>query len=299
MLRKITYLMLVALIPLISDAQRWKRFRKEYSFGIGASNFLGDLGGANQVGTNGLKDLEIALTRPAAIAAYRYQLTYDLYWKTNLAYLRVNGDDHLTEEPARKIRELKFRSPIWELSTQLEYMIIKEKSGHLYRLRGVRGQSWFKMNVYIFGGIGGILFNPRAQYTDGKWYSLRKLGTEGQGLPDGPPKYSGFTFITRYGIGFKRNLDRLGMKSIGLELTAHNTFSDYIDDVSGNYYNTDIIRQNSGDVAAYFADPGGVYQGPAGHGQQRGDPNNDDAYMSAMLTFNFKIRQRRRNLPKF
>ena len=37
-------LTITLLIPSISDAQRWKRQRYEFSFGAGVSNFLGELG---------------------------------------------------------------------------------------------------------------------------------------------------------------------------------------------------------------------------------------------------------------
>ena len=61
--------LLILLLPSFSEAQRirarWKAYRFEWSGGIGASNFLGELGGANQVGTNGFKDLEFKATRPA------------------------------------------------------------------------------------------------------------------------------------------------------------------------------------------------------------------------------------------
>ena len=53
----------IILLPTLSSAQKWKRNRVEYSFGIGATNFLGDLGGADQVGTNGLRDFELSMTR--------------------------------------------------------------------------------------------------------------------------------------------------------------------------------------------------------------------------------------------
>jgi hypothetical protein len=41
------------------DAQystRWKRYRYEMVYGIGATNFLGELGGANREGTDFLRD---------------------------------------------------------------------------------------------------------------------------------------------------------------------------------------------------------------------------------------------------
>lgn len=291
-------LLIISLFPTLLEAQRWKRQRIEYVFGIGASNFLGDLGGANQVGTNGARDLELSLTRPAGLFGYRYQLAMDWFVRGNLSYARINGDDGLTEEPARNQRKLSFRAPVWELSAQVEYMLVRQKTGHLYRLRGVRGKSWFRFEVYVFGGIGGIWFNPRGQL-NGSWHSLQPLGTEGQGLKTGSRKYSRFTAVIPYGIGLKRALDRTKTWSIGLEVSIRNTFSDYLDDVSTDYYDANEIRNSYGDVAAYFSDPSEKNWGGTAAGEQRGDPNNDDAYMLAILSLNYKIKKRRRNLPKF
>ena len=67
-------LITILLIPVVTNAQKWKRNRVEYSFGIGATNFLGDLGGRDQVGTNGLQDFELKATRMGAVLGYRYQL---------------------------------------------------------------------------------------------------------------------------------------------------------------------------------------------------------------------------------
>ena len=44
-------------------------------YGIGAANFLGELGGANQIGTHFVKDFEFSMTRPSAAIAYRYKFT--------------------------------------------------------------------------------------------------------------------------------------------------------------------------------------------------------------------------------
>jgi hypothetical protein len=64
-------------------------------------------------------------------------------------------------------------------------MLVKQKSGHLYRLRGVRGKSWFRFEVYVFGGIGGIWYNPQSRNPKGEWVTLKDLNTEGQGLAGG------------------------------------------------------------------------------------------------------------------
>lgn len=298
----------VLIIPNLSHAQKWKRNRVEYSFGIGATNFLGDLGGANQVGTNGLRDFEIKATRMGAVLGYRYQIGRDWFVKGNFNYIMVSGDDALTEEPARNSRKLSFRSHLLELSGQIEYMLVKQKSGHLYRLRGVRGKSWFRFEVYVFGGVGGLWYNPQSRNQDGDWVSLKKLNTEGQGLPGGPKDYSGFTVVIPYGIGLRRNLGgsaRQGMWTLGIELSMRNTFSDYIDDVSTDYYSDgskspSAIKDSYGEEALYFHDPSGLYNnGGYTEPQQRGDPSDDDAYMLGIISINYKIGRRRRNLPKF
>ena len=58
-----------------ADAQRWKRQRFEFSLGAGVSNFLGELGGANQIGTNYFKDLEWSQSRLAIAIGLRYKLS--------------------------------------------------------------------------------------------------------------------------------------------------------------------------------------------------------------------------------
>ena len=297
-------LVAIMLLPSVSDAQKWKRNRVEYSFGIGATNFLGDLGGADQVGTNGLRDFEIEMTRMGAVLGYRYQLGESWFVRGNFDYVMVAGDDALTAEPARHRRKLSFRSHLLELSAQGEYMLVKQKSGHMYRLRGVRGKSWFRFEVYVFGGIGGIWFNPQSRNKQGDWVSLKDLNTEGQGLPGGPKDYTGFTVVMPYGIGLRRNLGgnaRQGNWAIGLELSMRKTFNDYIDDVSTSYYGSDFIRAAYGDEAAYFADPSGVYTDHTKYGepQQRGDKKDNDAYMMGIISLNYKPAKRRRNLPKF
>jgi hypothetical protein len=274
---------------------------------LGATNFLGDLGGRNQIGTDGIMDFEYKATRYAVGLGYRYQFAKDWYVKGNLIYALVSGDDALTLEPARSARKLNFRAHIVEFSGQLEYMLIKQKTGHLYRLRGVRGKKWFRFEIYLLGGFGVSWYSPYGQ-RNGSWHSLKQYHTEGQGLPGGPSQYSGITAVIPYGIGIRRNLGggararRFSTWSISLELTMRNTFSDYLDDVSGYYYEggSTAIGDAYGEDAAFFSDPSGVYtHDKFGEPQQRGDVTDDDAYMLGILSLNYKIQKRRRNLPKF
>ncbi len=310
MQRVILLILALVLLPVFSHAQKWKRQRVEYCFGLGASNFLGDLGGRDQIGTNFVQDFELKATRYAAEIGYRYQLGRDFYVKGNLSYIKVSGTDGLTKEPSRAARELNFKSNMVELSGQLEYKFIRQKSGHLYKLRGVRGKRWFRFELYALAGVGALWYDPKGD-RDGKWYRLAPLNTEGQGLPEGPKDYSQFTMVVPYGIGIRRNLGggararHFGSWSISLELTMRKTFSDYIDDVSTSYYSDGDkdpieIFNAGGEEALYFHDPSGIYN-TSGYGepQQRGDSSDKDAYMLGIISLNYKPARRRRNLPKF
>jgi hypothetical protein len=310
-MQKLILLLILVLSPIFSQAQKWKRQRVEYSFGLGASNFLGDLGGRDQVGTNFVQDFELKATRYAVEVGYRYQIGRDFYLKGNLNYIKVSGGDNLTKEPYRAARKLDFKSNMIELSGQFEYKFIKQKAGHLYKLRGVRGTKWFRFEVYALAGVGALWYDPKGE-RDGKWYRLAPLNTEGQGLPGGPKDYSQFTVVVPYGLGFRRTFGgyaksmQYGSWSISLELTMRKTFSDYIDDVSTYYYADgeklpSAVLDAGGENALYFHDPSGVYNnGGFGEPQQRGDASDKDAYMLGIISLNYKLaRKRRRNLPKF
>lgn len=289
------------MIPFASNAQRanWRHFRYEVSFGAGASNFLGDLGGANQIGTHFFKDLEFSLTRWVFDVSMRYKVSEFIAVKTNLMYGRVKGDDRLTEEFYRHHRNLSFRSDIFEASAYLEASFMREQGSHRYHIRNVRGQKGYEIYTYGFIGLGGFHFNPEARY-QGKWYELQPLGTEGQGIDPAKNKYHRFQLTIPVGIGIKYSLDeRYG---IGMEFGVRRTFTDYIDDVSTNYFEGDQLQNKHGDIAKILADRStypASYEGRVNApGEQRGNPNFTDAYMFLIFNLNYKLRTTRGNLPK-
>ncbi|MGI8893443.1 MAG: hypothetical protein ACR2GN_08275 [Bacteroidia bacterium] len=283
-------------------SQRWKAYRYEFSFGLGVSNFLGELGGANQIGTNYLKDLELNQTRFAASAGLRFKLTEFFALKGNLTYGQVSGEDALTEEFFRSYRNLSFKSIILEANLNFEASFMREQFGHRYRLRGVRGKRGYEMYVYGFAGIGVFHFNPKAFY-EGKWHKLQPLGTEGQGIVPSRKKYGLVQLCIPLGFGFKYTFDRRW--GIGLEYGMRKTFTDYIDDVSRTYYDNELIAQANGPVAAALADRSlteeynGDFNFVTGAGEQRGDPRDKDAYMFAIISINYKILTGRDLRPRF
>lgn len=279
-------------------AQHWKFMRHEVSIGIGTSHFLGELGGANDIGSSGFKgfkDMEFKLTRPALAAGYRFYFSPYFAFKGDISYGRLTGDDALTTEPFRQNRNLHFRAPVVELVARFEYYPLKEYFGHLYRTDGVVGKRVNHWSPYIFVGIGGAWFNPKAKY-EGKWIALQPLKTEGV-------DYKRIMGVLPFGAGVKYALsDQL---SIGLEMGLRYTSSDYVDDVSTVYLDhsgSDAMTQylanpNIGTISTY-TDGNYVYD-PTAPGMQRGDPNNKDAYLFTLATVNYKFLRGRLNLPKF
>ncbi|MCI5059305.1 MAG: hypothetical protein MRY83_24540 [Flavobacteriales bacterium] len=290
----------------------WKQFRKEIVGGVGASNFLGELGGKDQVGTDFLQDFEFLATRYVVQGGFRYYIFRSLSAKGAVHYGRLYGNDNLTSEPFRRNRNLHFRSDIVELSVQGEYHILEERTGTKYKIRGMKGGRSFIVGLYGFVGVGGYYNNAKGEYLDGKWYSLQPLGTEGQGLEGRASKYKRVGISFPMGLGLRYSINT--QWKIGLEVGWRKTFDDYLDDVSGTYYFQDEIREANGDVAAYFADPnlgeqllGGPNLCQTCAGEPRGDANDFDSYMFATVNAYYKLYKRRgfrriksrRSVPSF
>ncbi len=302
--------LLIILLPMFSQAQRWKRMRYEIVAAAGTTNFLGELGGANQIGTNYYKDLEMAATRYVLNLGMRYKLSQSTAVKVGFSYGRLRGDDKWTQEPYRNNRNLNFKSPIVELSAQYEFSWMKETIGSRYKVRRVRGRGKKGSDLYVYGffGIAGYYFNPKAQY-NGTWTALAPLNTEGQTLVSTRQDYSRFQFAIPLGVGLKYSLNKTS--SIGIEYGIRKVFTDYIDDVSTTYYDKNELSQNFGDASAQLSDPAltgnggtGGAPGPFGGcqtcaGQQRGDPRDLDHYMFFLITYNYKLKTTRKGLPKF
>ncbi len=272
----------------------WKTQKQSIGFGLGVSNFLGELGGRNQVGSDFIYDLEWSQTRPALFINYRYQFATRLYAKAQFNYSIIGGNDALTEEIFRRNRNLSFRSSVFELTGQVEFEVVQFSNKTRYnRVATARNHS---SAFYLSAGLGGARFNPKGNF-DGQWYALRPYGTEGQKQEGGPSQYSLFTVVIPLGIGFRYELNQEW--TIGAELVHRITFTDYMDDVSTVYYDNDLIAQTQGELAAHFADPSlGYYVDESGNeiplnstftGAQRGDPSDNDAYFTFTFNAYYKI----------
>jgi len=286
--------------------QAWRYVRNEVSFGVGASNFLGDLGGSKGIGTHGIKDLKIRPTRPTLQIGYKYMINPNVSVRGTATWGYLSGDDATTKNIIRNNRNLSFRSMIGEFSGLFEYYPWGDRVTPNYKVTGINGTKSVTFIPYFYTGIGVTLFNPKTQF-DGNWVALQPLGTEGQGLAGRPDKYKRVTLAIPIGAGLKYMVDK--QWSISLDVSLRYTFSDYIDDVSTSYYRPDLIEAAYGTTAAALSDravdPSAGFTGAVSMGDgrynymQRGNPKYNDAYMFAIISVHYRFKKGETFIPKF
>lgn len=272
-----------------NSQSNWSLNKRELQFGFGATQFTGDLGGTPDIGTDySLRDVNLKSTGFAAWLGYRQRFHPLFATTTSLCLFGLKGDDALSENPIRNSRNLNFKSTTFEIQQRIECIFYSvERFGARYRLPGTHYVKNRNEQYYFFSGIGLMRFNPKG-YLNGEWYELHSLRTEGQGLKGGPEAYKKYTFTIPFGIGFRVGISR--MWRLGLEATYVKTFSDYIDDVSGVYY--DPSKYQSG-IAAHFSNPAVKNLDWFRPGDQRGDPLHKDAYyhLNIILTRNITYKE--------
>ncbi len=266
----------------------------ELGLGIGPMFFLGDLGGSAGVGKTFIKDLDFPLTKLCKGLYLNYYPTEFIGIRVagNLGY--VEGDD--AEAPAkggseedRKYRNLHFKSKISEAYAAVEIY----PTYFLERYDGLKG----KLRPYFLAGVGIYHFDPQVKDVDGSWVKTAPLRLEGQGFaqyPDSKP-YKLTQKNVLAGFGFKYYIKENAY--IGFEILHRKLFTDYVDDVSHNYYVDPItFDQNLSAADAvkarrlYYR---GIYSFPASRPYEefaeRGDPKENDAYFSSILRFGWRI----------
>ncbi len=266
----------------------------ELGLGIGPMFFLGDLGGSAGTGKTFIKDLDFPLTKLCKGLYLNYYPTEFIGIRVagNLGY--VEGDD--AEAPAkggseedRKYRNLHFKSKISEAYAAVEIY----PTYFLERYDGMKG----KLRPYFLAGVGIFHFDPQVKDVDGTWVKTAPLRLEGQGFaqyPDSKP-YKLTQKNVLAGFGFKYYIKENAY--IGFEILHRKLFTDYVDDVSHNYY-VDPITFDQNLPAAdavkarrlYYR---GIYSFPASRPYEefaeRGDPKENDAYFSSILRFGWRI----------
>ena len=217
-MKKFTLVLIILFLATTFNvsAQKWKRVRYEVLYGLGVSNAMTELGGANQDGTHFLRDLEFSKTRPVVYVGARYKIKEELAVKFTMSFTFVSGSDALTEAAGRKNRNVSFSSPIFETAVQAEYSILKEKFGNRYTFSNMRKFKLKNVNTYLFAGVGGFFFNPTTTNQD--------VATNKN------EAFSRISVAFPMGIGFKYGINR--KLSFGMEIGPRLTLTDYLDGIS-------------------------------------------------------------------
>ena len=126
-----------------------------------------------------------------------------------------------------KSRNLSFTTAINEVYTGLEISLLDI--------------SVKKISPFLYGGISIFHFNPWAKDNNGEKTYLKPLSTEGQGLAQFPEQkpYNLTQLALAFGGGVKYAVN--DALFISIELSQRKSFTDYVDDVSSNYVDQNIL----------------------------------------------------------
>ncbi len=253
----------------------------QFEFGIaaGASTYAGDLAPGFFVP---------AESRPAGSIFVKYNLSPGITLRGSVWGGTIGGRD--TNQNIERLRErnLSFRSRVIEFSAGAEWNLLPYKPG---------SNKYFH-TPYLFGCLAIYRHDPQARIDkdldgDLDWVRLQPLGTEGQGTPrfNDREKYALTQVSIPFGAGYKYNFNRFF--TIGIEVGARKTFTDYLDDVSTTYTEPGYLTANSGALAERLSNRTGEYFGgeprPFTSADLRGNANRNDWYFMGGITFSYNL----------
>ena len=209
---------LILFVPVLSEAQIWKKYRAEISGGIGTANIFGDLGGGEGDAQHNALDLDIESTGISVMLAYRYKLSKQTAFKINLVGAYATASDEYTLNQARSNRNAVTKVKFIEPSIQFELTLNKERYSMRYLYSNKHRFKFRRINTYVFAGIGGLIFFPTKEIE-------KDTDVGEQTLP--------VALSFPLGIGFKYNTSKIN--TISLELGQRYTTTDYLDGHSDKY----------------------------------------------------------------
>jgi len=261
-MRKACLLFLLSVLFLAAQSQT--------RFGVfgGVSNYLGDL--TEKLYQNPKASVGFSLDRKISSRASI---------RLGLSFGKVVATDSLNPRQDFRLRNFSFQSSISELSLVAEFNTLD--------------MSYKRWSPYLFGGVAVYHFNPYTFNQKGLKILLQPLGTEGQGIPGYPQRklYARTQLALPFGGGIKYDIS--DNVRIALEIGLRKLFTDYLDDVSGNYADpNDLLRvrgQESVDLS-YRGDevPGGNLNYPE-KTLTRGSPKYKDYYYFSGIRISFLL----------
>jgi hypothetical protein len=273
-------------ISWASFSQPSNFFNVDYGLKLGAANYIGDIGGYDQKGQPFLYDMKMQETRWSFGAYFRYRIGTPERSKNNpflveaqINWVRITGADSLTTNYApRKLRNLTFRNDIIQFNALAEWNFFENPD------IGLQKDYQKGINAYVCSGISIFYqdpkaYNPYHEFNLPTWVNLHSLRTEAQ-LYDKTFHYIQPGIPIGVGINYTIN----EQCRIGWSITWTETFTDYLDGVSGDYP-TQAEWSTLTPVEKYFSNRiesiAGIDPGPNG---VRGEASNRDSFVTT--TFN-------------
>lgn len=299
MLKKQGYILIAVFLGLSSTLTA--QYRWDFGVSLGASNYLGEIGGQEETRRDFVFDMKLNRTQYVIGAFGRYKFSPQLSAHVGFNYGQIKANDYNSQNPARVARNLSFRNNILELSGRMELT--------LYYDNDVSGRGYYNPDFRIFGFVGaGIMkHNPKTRYEGplneyhGKLIELQPLQTEGV-------EYDLWQFTLPAGIGL--NFTHRKTHRFGWEIGYRTTFTDYLDDVSTNYVDASQLNQEHLAIAtelanrtneeslanaAAYAEKYDMDVPNAGSfvaGEKRGDVTNNDGYLFTQFSYSYVIKGR-------
>ena len=262
---KIKHLLLTLAVTIIfisqASAQAWSQFKYEFYYGLGATNFMGDVAAPSDpsriiwmhfFNTMGIK----------GNAGLRYQWKEQQYLSANFSFGQLYAKDPVGD-PDYYDANRTANSFFTELSVRYEYLVVKEKTKKtVYKMLGENSLKNINIPTYLFIGAGGT-------YNIG---SFTRVGPDGAAdIID--ERISNFALIVPLGVGIKTRLSNVSY--LNLEATIYLTSSDGLDWATKN------IKENG--ITIYKGDGGDWI----------------DQYQSITINYIHKLRANKKGLPKF
>ncbi len=175
-----------------------------------------------------------------------YHLNDRFSLRISYSHGQIQASDRYAVDDWRRNRNLNFRTKIYEWAVTTD----------IFFLEYYKFFRKYDLKPFVRTGIAYFSFNPQGSY-DGKWYDLQPLSTEGQGLPGSDQQPYALQQIA-IPLGFGLSYDLNEYFRVSLDVTPRITFTDYLDDVSTDYPDFDMLRAEKGEMAVNLSYKGNL-----------------------------------------
>jgi hypothetical protein len=265
-------------------------FLYEAGISLNAMNCLTDMGGHKGIGKKFLKDLNMGKTSISGGVFFNVAYKNAVALRLEGTFGQISGNDNVLTgvtdiAKERFNRNLNFRSNITDVNLMLEIHPM-----YIFVDWPAKETTPPRTSPYLLAGIGYFTFNPQTKVVGSdRWIDLQPLHTEGQGFVEtNIPNYSLQQLNIPIGAGVKYELSPL--VNLRGEVVYRKTFTDYLDDLSGDYADRSWFRNPANGLTTQQADLAEILSDrqidrKTFAGGKRGTPKNNDGF----FTINLKI----------